>query len=160
MGTETTMTQTGATSSAAAEAGRYLGEAVEVAGWLYNLRKSGKIVFPILRDGTGILQCVAMKNALPEETFEQLKSLTQESSLIVTGKLRDEQRAPGGFELDVESAHIAQRGPEDHPYPSTPKAHGVDFLMDQRPLWIRSRLPPAILRVRQWITQRLLGFFR
>src|SRR3984893_7354562 len=107
------------------DAGKHVGESVEIAGWLYNLRKSGKIVFPILRDGTGIMQCVAVKSALPEETFEQLKSLTQESSLIVTGKVREEQRAPGGYELDVESAHIEQRVPESDPYPITPKEHGV-----------------------------------
>src|SRR5436853_6593506 len=91
------------------EAGRHAGESIEIAGWLYNLRRSGKICFPQVRDGTGILQCVAVKNALPEETFEALKDLTQESSLIVRGKLRAEARAPGGFELDVESAIIVQR---------------------------------------------------
>src|SRR5258706_16426631 len=86
-----------------AEAGSHAGETVEIAGWLYNLRRSGKICFPQLRDGTGLLQCVAVKSALPEETFETLKNLTQESSLIIRGKLREEARAPGGHELDVES---------------------------------------------------------
>ena len=80
-----------------AGASHHVGETVEIPGWLYNLRKSGKIVFPILRDGTGVMQCVALKNALPEETFEELKHLTQESSLIVRGKIRAEARAPGGY---------------------------------------------------------------
>src|SRR5258707_11055415 len=83
-----------------AEAGKHTGESVEIAGWLYNLRRSGKICFPQVRDGTGILQCVAVKSALPEETFEALKNLTQESSLIVRGKLRAGAGAPGGSEVD------------------------------------------------------------
>src|SRR6204780_4096435 len=95
-----------------AAAGRHAGETVEIAGWLYNLRRGGKICFPQLRDGTGIIQCVAVKSALPEETFEALKNLTQESSFKVRGKLRAEPRAHGGYELDVESAEILQRVPE------------------------------------------------
>src|SRR5712675_3500620 len=87
-----------------ADAAEHAGETVEIAGWLYNLRRSGKICFPQLRDGTGIIQCVAVKSALPEELFEKLKDLTQESSLIIRGKIRAEARAQGGFELDVESA--------------------------------------------------------
>src|SRR5579862_4352967 len=92
-----------------ASVGRHVGETVEIAGWLYNLRRSGKICFPQVRDGTGILQCVAVKSALPEALFEALKDLTQESSLIVRGKLRAEARARGGFELDGEGADIVQR---------------------------------------------------
>src|SRR6266481_5146943 len=99
-----------------AEVGHHVGEAVEIAGWLYNLRRGGKICFPQVRDGTGIMQCVAVKSALPEELFEALKDLTQESSLIVRGKIRAEARAPGGFELDVEGADILQRVPESDPY--------------------------------------------
>src|SRR5271167_2983852 len=95
-----------------ADAGRHTGESVELAGWLYNLRRSGKICFPQLRDGTGIMQCVAVKSALPEDLFEDLKDLTQESSLIIRGKIRAEARAPGGFELDVEGAQVVQRVPE------------------------------------------------
>src|ERR1700677_2055704 len=90
-------------------AAQQVGESVEIAGWLYNLRKSGKIVFPILRDGAGLMQCVAVKANLPEQTFESLKHLTQESSLIVRGKIRAEARAAGGFEMDVESAEILQK---------------------------------------------------
>src|SRR5271170_1346667 len=92
-----------------ADAGRHAGESVEIAGWLYNLRRSGKICFPQLRDGTGIMQCVAVKSALPEELFEKLKDLTQESSLLIRGKVRAEARAPGGFELDVEDVDVVQR---------------------------------------------------
>src|SRR5450755_2066760 len=85
-----------------ADAGKHAGEVVEIAGWLYNMRKSGKIAFPLLRDGTGTMQCVAVKANLPEETFEQVKNLTQESSIVIRGKVREEPRAPGGFEMDLE----------------------------------------------------------
>ncbi|MCL4401965.1 MAG: OB-fold nucleic acid binding domain-containing protein, partial [Acidobacteria bacterium] len=83
-----------------ADAARHVGETVEIPGWLYNLRKSGKIVFPILRDGTGLMQCVALKSELPEALFEAIKNLTQESSLVVTGAIRAEPRAAGGYEMD------------------------------------------------------------
>jgi len=142
-----------------AEAGRHVGETVELAGWLYNLRRSGKICFPQLRDGTGLIQCVAVKSALPEATFEALKDLTQESSLIVRGKLRAEPRAHGGYELDVESADIVQRVSEEHPYPITPKDHGVDFLMDHRHLWLRSRRQHAAIRVRHEIIKGIRDYF-
>src|SRR3984957_16743462 len=94
---------------AVADAGKHNGETVELAGWLYNLRRSGKICFPQLRDGTGTIQCVAVKSELPEELFETLKGLTQESSLIIQGKVRAEPRAHGGYELDVTGAQIVQR---------------------------------------------------
>src|ERR1700752_4150683 len=142
-----------------ADAGRHTGETVEIAGWLYNLRRSGKICFPQLRDGTGVIQCVAVKSALPDATFESLKDLTQESSLIVRGKLRAEPRAPGGFGLDVESADIVQRVPEETPYPITPKEHGVDFLMDHRHLWLRSRRQHAALRVRHGVIKAIRDYF-
>src|SRR6266853_996195 len=142
-----------------AEAGKHAGESVEIAGWLYNLRRSGKICFPQVRDGTGILQCVAVKSALPEETFEALKNLTQESSLIVRGKLRAEARAPGGYELDVESAEIVQRVLESEPYPITPKEHGIDFLMDHRHLWLRSRRQHAALLVRAEVIRAIRDYF-
>jgi asparaginyl-tRNA synthetase len=130
------------------DAARHAGETVSVPGWLYNLRRSGKIVFPLVRDGTGIMQCVGVKSALPENVFDALKELTQESSLIVTGKIRAEQRAPGGYEMDIESVEVLDRVPESDPYPITPKEHGVDFLMDHRHLWLRSRRQHAILRIR------------
>ncbi len=138
----------------------HAGETVEIAGWLYNLRKSGKIVFPLLRDGTGIMQCVAVKANLAEALFETLKNLTQESSLILRGKIRAEQRAPGGYEMDVEGAEVLQRVPESDPYPITPKEHGIDFLMDHRHLWLRSKRQHAILRVRARSDQGGARLFR
>jgi asparaginyl-tRNA synthetase len=141
------------------QAARHVGEEVEIAGWLYNLRKSGKIVFPIVRDGTGLMQCVAMKNALPEDVFESLKHLTQESSLIVRGKLRAEARAQGGYELDVEGVEILQKVSEADPYPITPKDHGVEFLMDHRHLWLRSQRQHAIIRVRHEVIKAVRDYF-
>jgi asparaginyl-tRNA synthetase len=140
-------------------AAAHVGEPVEIAGWLYNLRKSGKIIFPLIRDGSGLIQGVAVKANLPVETFEMLKDLTQESSLIVRGKLRAEQRAPGGYELDVEQAELVQAVPLETPYPITPKEHGIDFLMDHRHLWLRSRRQHAILRIRHTIEKAIRDYF-
>jgi asparaginyl-tRNA synthetase len=141
------------------DAGRHTGEPVEIAGWLYNLRKSGKIVFPLLRDGTGTMQCVAVKANLDEAVFEALKNLTQESSLIVRGKIRAEQRAPGGFEMDVEGVEIVQRVSESDPYPITPKDHGIEFLMDHRHLWLRSKRQHAAIRVRHEVIRAVRDYF-
>lgn len=141
------------------DATKYDGQTVEIAGWLYNLRKSGKIIFPLVRDGSGIIQCVGVKAALPEELFETLKHLTQESSLIVRGKLRAEQRAQGGYELDIESAEVVQRVPEETPYPITPKDHGTEFLFDKRHLHLRSRRTHAIMRVRHEIIKAIRDYF-
>src|SRR5581483_5600161 len=137
------------------EARTHEGENVEIRGWLYNLRKSGKIVFPIVRDGSGLMQCVAVKSNLPEHIFDTLKNLTQESSLAVTGTVRAEPRAIGGYELDVTGAHIIHRVSEEHPYPITPKDHGVDFLMDHRHLWLRSRRQHAAIRVRHEVIKSI-----
>ncbi|MEP7354976.1 MAG: asparagine--tRNA ligase [Acidobacteriota bacterium] len=142
-----------------AHAAEHVGETVEIAGWLYNLRRGGKICFPQIRDGSGIMQCVAVKSSLPEELFETLKDLTQESSLTIQGKLRAEARAPGGFEMDVESAHVLQRVPESDPYPITPKDHGIDFLMDHRHLWLRSRRQHAALAVRHEVVKGIRDYF-
>jgi len=142
-----------------ADAGKHAGEAVVIMGWLYNLRRSGKIVFPLLRDGTGVLQCVAVKSALPETLFETIRDLTQESSIVVTGKIRAEPRASGGFEMDVENLEVVQRVPESDPYPITPKEHGIDFLMDHRHLWLRSRRQHAILRVRHEVIRAVRDYF-
>lgn len=141
------------------EAASHEGRKVSIAGWLYNLRKSGKIVFPILRDGSGLMQCVGLKAELPEETFETLKRLTQESSLVLTGAIRAEPRAAGGYEMDIESVDVLQRVPEERPYPITPKEHGIDFLMDNRHLWLRSRRQHAILRVRHEVIRAVRDFF-
>jgi asparaginyl-tRNA synthetase len=142
-----------------AEAGKHAGETVQIPGWLYNLRKSGKIVFPLLRDGTGVMQCVGVKSALPEELFETIKNLTQESSIVVTGKIRADERAAGGYELDIENVDVLQRIPESDPYPITPKEHGVDFLMDHRHLWLRSQRQHAILRVRHEVIRAVRDYF-
>jgi asparaginyl-tRNA synthetase len=142
-----------------ADAARHVGETVQLRGWLYNLRKSGKIVFPIVRDGTGMMQCVAVKSALPEALFETIKNLTQESSIMVTGKIRAEQRAIGGFEMDVEDVEVVQRVPESDPYPITPKEHGVEFLMDHRHLWLRSQRQHAIIRVRHEVIRAVRDYF-
>ncbi len=141
------------------DAGRHVGETVQIPGWLYNLRKSGKIAFPLLRDGTGIMQCVAVKAQVGDELFDKLKDLTQESSVIFTGKIRAEQRAAGGFEMDIEAADIVQRVPESDPYPITPKEHGIDFLMDHRHLWLRSKRQHAILRVRHEVIKAVRDYF-
>ncbi len=138
--------------------GRHEGEEVRIRGWLYNLRESGKLLFPILRDGTGLLQGVVPKNAAPE-AFEKLKGLTQESSLVVSGKVRADKRAPGGYEIDISSAEIIQKVPESDPYPISLKEHGTDFLMEHRHLWVRTPRQAAILRVRAEIIKAARDFF-
>ena len=142
-----------------ADAGKHDGEIVEIAGWLYNLRKSGKIAFPLLRDGTGIMQCVAVKANLPEDVFETVKNLTQESSIVIRGKVRAEARAAGGFEMDLEEIDVIQRVPEETPYPITPKDHGIDFLMDHRHLWLRSKRQHAALKIRHEVIKGIRDYF-
>jgi asparaginyl-tRNA synthetase len=129
------------------DAGKYDGQEVTIRGWLYNLRESGKLMFPIFRDGTGIIQGVCALKENPE-AFEALKGLTQESSVIVTGKIRAEQRAPGGFEIGVSTIQVLQKVSEAQPYPIQLKEHGVDFLLDHRHLWIRTPRQASILRIR------------
>jgi asparaginyl-tRNA synthetase len=132
------------------------GEEVTVRGWLYNKRSSGKIKFLIVRDGTGLLQCVAVKGSVSEEAFNAFDQLTQESSLAVTGKIKKEDRAPGGYEMEVSNISIIQIAKE---YPISPKEHGVDFLMDHRHLWLRSSRQHAILRIRHQIISAIREFF-
>jgi len=139
--------------------GRYEGQSVTLKGWLYNLRESGKLLFPIFRDGTGSIQGVAHVKGVAPEVFEALKGLTQESSVIVTGKVRADKRAPGGFELDVENVEVVQRIPESDPYPITLKEHGVDFLQERRHLWVRSPRQQAILRIRAEIMRAAQEYF-
>ena len=141
------------------EIGQHEGQSVTIRGWLYNLRASGKLLFPIFRDGSGIIQGVVAKQQVAPELFDAIKGLTQESSVIVTGKVRADQRAPGGYELDVTDATVVQRVNPDDPYPITPKEHGVDFLMDHRHLWLRSPRQAAILRVRAEIIKAARDFF-
>ncbi|MGC1452819.1 MAG: asparagine--tRNA ligase [Candidatus Sulfotelmatobacter sp.] len=142
-----------------AEIGKHEGQSVTIRGWLYNLRESGKLLFPQFRDGSGIIQGVVPKNAVPAEVFDAIKTLTQESSVIVEGKVRADTRAHGGYELDVANVQVVQRVPESTPYPITPKEHGTDFLMEHRHLWVRSQRQAAILRVRAEIIKAARDFF-
>jgi asparaginyl-tRNA synthetase len=135
------------------------GQTVTLRGWLYNLRASGKLLFPIFRDGTGTIQGIVPKAAVPEAVFETLKNLTLESSVIVTGKVRADSRAPSGFELDVENVEVVQRVPDETPFPITLKEHGVDFLMEHRHLWLRTPRQSAILRVRATIMRAAAEYF-
>jgi len=138
------------------EAKDNVGKFVEIKGWVYNMRSSGKIVFVLVRDGTGIMQCVVTKNEVDDETFEKAKKLTQESSVIVRGIVREEKRAPFGYELDLKELEIVQLTQD---YPITPKEHGVGFLMEHRHLWLRSKRQWAILRIRHRIAKSLRDFF-
>ena len=124
------------------------GERVTLKGWLYNQRASGKLLFPIFRDGSGTVQGIVPKAAVTPEVFERVRGLTQESSVLVTGKVRADQRAPGGFELDVDNLEVLQRVSEEEPFPISLKEHGVEFLMEHRHLWIRTPRQSAILRIR------------
>src|SRR5947207_4693659 len=142
-----------------ADVGKHEGQTVTLRGWLYNLRESGKLLFPIFRDGTGIIQGVLPKNAVPAEIFEAVKGLTQESSVIVEGNVRADKRAPGGYELDVSNVQVVQRVSENDPYPISLKEHGVDFLMEHRHLWVRTPRQAAILRVRAEIIKAARDFF-
>src|SRR6201997_3620050 len=129
------------------QAGKYDGQEVTLQGWLYNLRESGKLLFPIFRDGSGIMQGVVSLKENPE-AFAALKGLTQESSVIVTGKIRAERRALGGYEIGVSAVQVLQKVSEETPFPIQLKEHGVDFLLDHRHLWIRTPRQAAILRIR------------
>jgi len=145
--------------STIAQIGAHEGQSVTIRGWLYNLRESGKLLFPQFRDGSGVIQGVVPKNAVPPEVFDAIKGLTQESSVIVEGKVRADKRAPGGYELDVSNVQVVQRVPESTPYPITPKDHGVEFLMEHRHLWLRSQRQASILRVRAEIIRAARDFF-
>src|SRR5258706_12030466 len=134
---------------------KYVGEEITIKGWLYNMRSSGKILFPQLRDGTGVVQCVVLKNAVEPELFEALRALGQESAIIVRGKVREDSRAPGGFEMDVVDAQVVQ---EVHDYPITPKEHGTEFLLDHRHLWLRSRRQHAALKIRHTVVKSVRDF--
>ena len=133
----------------------HVGQEVTIKGWLYNLRSSGKILFPQLRDGTGVVQCVALKNSVAPEVWDALKGLGQESALSIRGTVREDSRAPGGFEIDLLDAEIFD---EVHDYPITPKEHGTEFLMDHRHLWLRSRRQHAILKVRHTVVKAVRDF--
>ena len=128
------------------------GQEVTLKGWLYNKTDKGKLQFLLVRDGTGIIQAVVFEDDVSPEAFEAAKTVTQESSLIVTGTVRADRRAPGGYELAANAVEIVQLA-ED--YPITPKEHGVEFLMDRRHLWLRSSRQHAILRVRAEVVRAI-----
>ena len=144
---------------AISDAGGHVGEEVSIRGWLYNKRESGKLLFPLIRDGSGIMQGVVVKKEVSPEVFSQVKSLTQESTLQVTGSIRQEPRAPGGHEMSITGVEIYQLLPEDDPYPITPKDHGIEFLMDRRHLWLRSSRQRAILGIRHEIIRACRDYF-
>ena len=137
---------------------KHAGEVVTVRGWLHNKRSSGKLQFLIVRDGTGYLQSVVFKKAVTEETFEAASEATHESSLTVTGTVRADDRAPGGYEMDVSAIELIQVIPPEREFPITPKEHGVEFLMDHRHLWIRSRRQRAILKIRHEVIRAAREF--
>jgi asparaginyl-tRNA synthetase len=137
------------------EVAAHVGQEVKLGGWLYNKRSSGKIMFLQLRDGTGFIQGVLLKNQVSPEVWENAKKLTQESSLYVWGVVRQDERAPSGFELDVTNLEVIQVADE---YPIAKKEHGVDFLMDHRHLWIRSPRQRAILTIRAEIIRAIQAF--
>src|SRR5471032_791981 len=141
------------------DVGQHDGQSVTIRGWLYNKRESGKLIFPIFRDGTGVIQGIAPKNQVTPEVFDTLKNLTDESSVIVVGKVRADKRAPGGYELDVIEVKVIQRVPEDEPFPIARKEHGPDFLMEHRHLWIRTPRQTSILRIRAEIIRAARNFF-
>ncbi|MHB1007265.1 MAG: asparagine--tRNA ligase [Chloroflexota bacterium] len=135
---------------------KYDGQEVTLHGWLYNKRSSGKIQFLLVRDGTGLIQCVLSRADVSPEAWAAGESLTQESSLAITGNVRADKRAPGGYELSATDLKVVQVAEE---YPITPKEHGVDFLMQHRHLWLRSRRQHAALRVRAEIIRALQAFY-
>jgi asparaginyl-tRNA synthetase len=133
----------------------YDGQTVTIQGWLYNIRSSGKILFIIARDGSGFIQCVATKADLGEESFEAIKKITQESSIEILGKVRQDQRSPWGFEIDVSSVKLIQLSEE---YPISLKEHGVGFLSDIRHLWLRSPKQHAVLKIRATVENGIRDF--
>ncbi|HOI29876.1 MAG TPA: asparagine--tRNA ligase [Melioribacteraceae bacterium] len=135
---------------------KHVGEEVTLKGWLYNKRSSGKIKFLILRDGTGYVQSVVFKGNVSDEIFDSADKITQESSFEVTGKIREEKRAVGGFELDATDLKIIGLA---HEYPITPKEHGIEFLIDNRHLWVRSKRQVAVLKIRARVVKAIRDFF-
>jgi asparaginyl-tRNA synthetase len=132
-----------------------IGTSVTLEGWLYNRRSSGKIEFLQVRDGSGLVQCVAVRSELPEETFARCAAVTQESAVRVRGTVREDKRAPSGVEVTLAELEIVA---PSHEYPITPKEHGTPFLLDHRHLWIRSQRQHAILRVRHTVVEACRDF--
>jgi asparaginyl-tRNA synthetase len=142
--------------AAIGQIGKHVGESVTIRGWLHNRRSSGKIHFLVVRDGTGFLQVVMGKNDVPEETFKAADHLSQETSIVVTGTVREDKRAKGGYELTATALDVV--GPAQD-YPITPKEHGVDYLMDRRHLWIRTERQTSILKVRHEVINAVRDYF-
>jgi asparaginyl-tRNA synthetase len=136
--------------------GTHEGNEITLRGWIYNKRSSGKLQFILLRDGTGIIQCVAFKGSFTPEEFDALDKLTQESSIEIRGKVRKDSRSPGGFELDVTGFRVVQLTEN---YPITPKEHGTAFLMENRHLWLRSSRQHAIIKIRHEIMKACRDYF-
>jgi asparaginyl-tRNA synthetase len=134
----------------------HVGKEVTLQGWLFNKRSSGKIRFVILRDGTGYVQCVYFKGNVSEEVFDLADKIGQESSIIVTGKVKEDPKQVGGFELDATGLIVIQNAKD---YPITPKEHGPEFLLDHRHLWLRSKKQVAIMRIRHRIVKAIRDFF-
>jgi len=134
----------------------YVGQEITLQGWLFNKRSSGKVRFVILRDGTGYLQCIFFKGNVSEEIFDAADKLGQESSIEVTGKVKEEPRAVGGYELDATDIKVFQNAEN---YPITPKDHGIEFLLDNRHLWLRSKKQVAIMQIRHRIIKAIRDFF-
>jgi len=135
---------------------KHVGEEIEIRGWLYNKRSSGKVAFLEVRDGTGIVQAIAVKSEIGDEIWEKCETVTQESSIIVRGELREHPKRPGVYEVGVKGLNIIQVSRE---YPITPKEHGTEFLMDHRHLWLRSKRQNSILKVRHTIIKAVRDFF-
>jgi len=133
----------------------YVGQVQTIEGWVYNSRSSGKVAFVLVRDGSGIMQCVVAKSDVDESTFEVVRHLTQESSISVTGTIHAEERAPGGHEMHVLRIQVHQAAVD---YPITLKEHGVDFLMSNRHLWLRSKRQWAIMRIRATIIKSIRDY--
>jgi len=138
-----------------ADFSRHVGQEVQVQGWLHNKRSSGKLQFLIVRDGSGFAQCVVAKAAVPAESWAAAEGAGQESSLELTGRVKEDKRAPGGYEVDVTGLRVLQAA---HEYPITPKEHGTAFLMENRHLWLRSQRQHAIIRVRHAVVKATRDF--
>jgi len=135
---------------------KYVGQEITIQGWLYHKRSSGKLRFLVLRDGSGYLQCVYFKGNITPEVFDLSDRIGQESAIEVTGKVKVEPRAVGGYELDATNLNVLH---ETHDYPITPKDHGIEFLMDNRHLWLRSSRQVAIMKIRHRIVKAIRDFF-
>jgi asparaginyl-tRNA synthetase len=140
-----------------AELNRYAGQTVVVRGWVTHVRSSGKVAFVVVRDGSGLVQSVIVKTQVAPEVWERFAKLTTETSVAVTGAVREEKRAPGGYEMGL--TDLAIIGPSPIDYPIQPKEHGIDYLLDNRHFWLRSPAQAAILRVRHEIEQGIQDFF-